>query len=52
MNKNDMKDITGVQVLLVEDIQESREAGMNEHISKPLDINKVITAIGRYVSSI
>lgn len=33
----------------VEDIQESREAGMNEHISKPLDISKVIAAVGRYV---
>ena len=32
----------------VEDIQESREAGMNEHISKPLDITKVIAVIGKY----
>ena len=32
----------------VEDIQESREAGMNEHLSKPLDIAKVISAIGKY----
>ena len=33
----------------VEDVQESREAGMNEHLSKPLDIQKVITTIGRYL---
>ncbi len=33
----------------VEDIQESREAGMNEHIAKPLDIAKVIATIRRYL---
>lgn len=33
----------------VEDIQESKEAGMNEHISKPLDITKVLSAICKYI---
>lgn len=33
----------------VEDIQESREAGMNEHLAKPLDIGKVIATICRYL---
>lgn len=32
----------------VEDIQESKEAGMTEHISKPLDIDKVVAAICKY----
>ena len=33
-----------------EDVAESRNAGMNEHISKPLDIGKVNATIARYVS--
>ena len=33
----------------VEDVRESKEAGMNEHISKPLDIGKVISTISRYL---
>ena len=32
-----------------EDVEESRNAGMNEHISKPLDIEKVKATIIRYV---
>ena len=32
-----------------EDVEESRNAGMNEHISKPLDIGKVKATIARYV---
>lgn len=31
-----------------EDVEESKNAGMNEHISKPLDIDKVKAAIVRY----
>ena len=31
----------------VEDIQESKEAGMTEHLSKPLDIAKVIATISK-----
>ena len=34
----------------VEDIKESEDAGMNEHMSKPLDIKKVISVIGRYLT--
>lgn len=34
----------------VEDVAESRNAGMNEHISKPLAIGKVKATIARYVS--
>ena len=33
-----------------EDVEESRKAGMNEHISKPLDIGKVKAAIARYMN--
>lgn len=33
----------------VEDIQESKEAGMNEYISQPLDITKVLSAICKYI---
>ncbi len=32
-----------------EDVEESRKAGMNEHISKPLDIGKVKATIARYI---
>ena len=32
-----------------EDVEESRNAGMNEHISKPLVLGKVKTTIARYV---
>lgn len=34
-----------------EDVEESRNAGMNEHISKPLDIGKVKATIARYVTA-
>ncbi len=33
----------------VEDIQQSKEAGMNEHFSKPLDIPALVKAIYHYV---
>ena len=33
-----------------EDIAESRKAGMNEHLSKPLDEKKLMSVIKRYVS--
>ena len=33
-----------------DDIEESRKAGMNEHLSKPLDEAKLLRAIKRYVS--
>lgn len=33
-----------------EDVEESRKAGMNEHISKPLDIGKVKATIARYIN--
>lgn len=32
----------------IEDINQSKEAGMNEHFSKPLDMEQVIKAIWRY----
>lgn len=35
----------------LEDIQESRDAGMNDHISKPLDVEKLMTTIGKYYSN-
>lgn len=35
----------------VEDVEESRKAGMNEPLSKPLDIGKVKATIARYIGS-
>lgn len=32
-----------------EDVQKSREAGMNAHISKPLDIRAVYKQMNRYL---
>lgn len=48
MNRPDAKTIPIIAMTanaFVEDIQESKEAGMTEHISKPLDIDKVVAAI-------
>ncbi len=47
--------ISSVPVLLTEDnfaedVEESRNARMNEHISKPLDIAKVKATIVRYIN--
>lgn len=35
----------------VEDVEASRNAGMNEHLSKPLDEEKMLRAIRRYVQT-
>ena len=35
----------------VEDVEASRNAGMNEHLSKPLDAEKMLRAIRRYVQT-
>ena len=52
MNRPDAKTIPIIAMTanaFVEDIQESKEAGMTEHISKPLDIDKVVaTILNRY----
>ena len=32
----------------VEDAARCREAGMDAHVAKPLDINRIITVIDRY----
>lgn len=51
LNRPDAKTIPIIAMTanaFVEDIQESKDAGMNEHISKPLDIAKVIAMIGKY----
>ena len=32
-----------------EDMEMSREAGMNEHLAKPLDSQKIITTIAKYI---
>mgnify|MGYP000279039036 CR=1 FL=1 len=34
--------------IFIDDITKSREAGMNEHFAKPLDIEDIREAIGRY----
>lgn len=50
--RSDGKDIPIIAMTanaFVDDIQRSREAGMNEHLSKPLDIDMVIAAICRCV---
>ena len=33
-----------------EDIQESRKAGMNAHLAKPLNMTRVVSTIARLVS--
>ena len=33
----------------VEDIVRCREAGMDEHIAKPLEVEKLITVLAKYV---
>lgn len=51
MNRPDAETIPIIAMTanaFVEDIQESKEAGMTEHISKPLDIDKVVAAICKY----
>lgn len=32
-----------------DDIEQSREAGMNEHLSKPLDEQKLVEVIRKYI---
>lgn len=53
LDRADAKTIPIIAVTVnafVEDVAESRNAGMNEHISKPLAIGKVKATIARYVS--
>jgi len=33
-----------------EDVQEARKAGMNEHIAKPLDVNKLFMSLTRWIT--
>lgn len=52
LNRLDAKTIPIVAMTanaFAEDVEESRKAGMNEHISKPLDIGKVKMTIARYI---
>ena len=52
LNRLDAKTIPIVAMTanaFAEDVEESRKAGMNEHISKPLDIGKVKLTIARYI---
>lgn len=52
LNRLDAKTIPIIAMTanaFVEDVEESRNAGMNEHISKPLDIEKVKATIARYI---
>ena len=32
-----------------EDMRASREAGMNEHITKPLDVDLLLSCMGRWI---
>lgn len=56
IRKLDRQDATTIPIIAMtakafaEDVQEAKEAGMNEHISKPLDIQKLIALIGKYLS--
>ena len=52
LNRLDAKTIPIVAMTanaFAEDVEESRKAGMNEHISKPLDIGKVKLTIAKYI---
>ena len=35
----------------LDDMEESRKAGMNEHLSKPLDESQMMSVIRRYVAN-
>ena len=51
MDRPDAKNIPIIAMTanaFLEDIQESRDAGMDDHISKPLDVEKLITTVGKY----
>ena len=54
IRKLERKDAATVPILdmtanaFADDAKRSRQAGMNEHLSKPLDIGKVIEAIEKY----
>ena len=54
IRKLERKDAATVPILAMtanafaDDAKRSRQAGMNEHLSKPLDIGKVIEAIEKY----
>ncbi len=53
MKRNDAKKIPIFAMTanaFTDDIEESRKAGMNEHLSKPLDEAKMMSAIKRYVT--
>ena len=52
LNRLDAKTIPIIAMTasaFVDDVEKSRSAGMNEHISKPLDIGKVKATIARYI---
>lgn len=52
LNRLDAKTIPIIAMTanaFAEDVEESRNAGMNEHIAKPLDIGKVKATIARYI---
>jgi len=34
---------------MIEDIQESKRVGMNEHLSKPIDVNKLLSVLVKYI---
>lgn len=52
LNRLDAKTIPIIAMTanaFVEDVEKARNAGMNEHISKPIDIGKVKATIARYI---
>ena len=54
MNRADAKNIPIFAMTanaFAEDVQNSKAAGMNEHLAKPLDMPKVLTTIAKYRKS-
>ena len=52
LDREDAKSITIIAMTanaFDEDVKASHEAGMNEHLSKPLNISEVIKAIASYM---
>ena len=52
LGRPDAKDVPIIAMTanaFVEDVQNSLDAGMNAHISKPMDMSRVLPCMGRYL---
>ena len=54
LDRADAKEIPVIALTanaFAEDVEKSKEAGMNDHLAKPLDIQRMLTLIAKYVKS-